>query len=638
MDLDDSCSCNFECKENIDNNKFHLKSCPKSGNTDLQMRRKINAEIRLSGLQRKRRKTKKRSTQNDRKHKQTHHDSESDCLGDSEKSDSDDDTSGIASHAVDLKVTRKLLVKTRQNLAEEQLENNSKGQLVCLTCLKRFSNIQNLKRHLRLHLKRDSNVPDFESDSEDCDNTSKKFNCDFCPEKFENKSGFLIHEKTHISQALSCYLCRKTYSDRYSLRYHLRTHGIGQQIRCELCGKNFTKQSRLQSHIDSFHKNIRNFQCTHCDKAFKAKLHLENHFLQHSGERPHKCDECGDTFRHKLSLVTHLRVHDDTRPYVCDTCGKAFRDSSTLKAHSRVHTGDKPYKCNLCDKSFTQRAGLNYHKSVHSGSKPHKCNLCEYATAKRASLQSHIQTMHKKSQVSAPVAMSSPTKTIEIKCVERTPSSPPLPSPPSQQGDAVFTGNHNLDKQNTFPEALSTSLPSFNILRSYDSPSLHDPLVQDNASPSPESGGASEDRQSPYGGHSDSISPPLTPPIQDYQDHSHSFSYHPSYRQHSYSFSSAGPLNYSTNQSFCKDYSEHPHSLHPSFCQVNGRDTTRKSFTEYQNYYGVQPYGPLHFYHQKVEQIRHMGEHQGEEGKGKEMSGEFYNRRGMGEEHLFNNY
>ena len=168
---------------------------------------------------------------------------------------------------------------------------------------------------------------------------SKKFLCDFCPEKFDNKSAFQVHEKLHSSAELVCYVCEKKYLDRYSLRYHLRTHGIGLQIRCELCGKNFTKQSRLQSHIDSIHKDIRKFSCPHCDKAFKAKPHLENHLLQHTGGRPWQCKECGDSFRHKLSMISHMRTHSDCRPYVCDTCGKSFRDNSTLKAHSRVHSG-----------------------------------------------------------------------------------------------------------------------------------------------------------------------------------------------------------------------------------------------------------------------------------------------------------
>merc|ERR1719186_524890 len=161
--------------------------------------RKNAAKMRPSGCHRKKRKVKRRpkqSAKNQRNLITTNYESQSECFGDSEMSDSDDDSVN-ASHAADLKVTRKMFAKTRQSLAEEQLENNSKGELVCLTCHNRFSNIQNLRRHLRLHLKRDSNIPEFDSDSENCDNNSKRFLCDFRPEKFENKSAFLVHEKTH---------------------------------------------------------------------------------------------------------------------------------------------------------------------------------------------------------------------------------------------------------------------------------------------------------------------------------------------------------------------------------------------------------------------------------------------------------
>ena len=65
------------------------------------------------------------------------------CLGDSEKSDSDSDDRSEGEPEV--KVSRKQRAKTRHSLAEDQLENNRKGELVCLTCLKKFSNIQNLR-------------------------------------------------------------------------------------------------------------------------------------------------------------------------------------------------------------------------------------------------------------------------------------------------------------------------------------------------------------------------------------------------------------------------------------------------------------------------------------------------------------
>lgn len=446
---------------------------------------------------------------------------EDECPGDSEESDSDteearENNNNKAEAAVSV---RRQCAKTRTTLAENQLENNERGELVCLTCLKQFSNVQNLRRHLRLHLQRDSNIAELDSDG--CDQADKageekKFQCDFCPEKFHNKSAFQIHEKTHNSQELVCFMCEKKYLDRYSLRYHLRTHGIGLQIRCELCGKNFTKQSRLQAHINSIHKNIRNFQCQHCDKAFKAKIHLDNHMLQHSGDRPFECGQCGERFRHKLSLISHARIHSDSRPFVCDTCGKAFRDNSTLKAHTRVHSGEKPYKCNLCDKSFTQRAGLNYHKAVHAGEKPHKCGQCDYATAKKASLSYHVKTMHKAGD-KKPEEIKTDKSVVMVSCTEAR-ACPAMLSPPAQQGDALFAGSHNSHEQNKYEESgLSNSLPSFNILKSYDSSSLQEAIVCEPRT-GPGSEAINEDRFSPYESHSDpSLSPPLTPPIQEFQ-------------------------------------------------------------------------------------------------------------------------
>ena len=65
-----------------------------------------------------------------------------DCPGDMEESDDDGDQLPIRKFEVS---TRRLCSETRQSLAEDQLQNNKKGQLVCLTCLKQFSNIQNLR-------------------------------------------------------------------------------------------------------------------------------------------------------------------------------------------------------------------------------------------------------------------------------------------------------------------------------------------------------------------------------------------------------------------------------------------------------------------------------------------------------------
>ena len=141
-----------------------------------------------------------------------------------------------------------------------------------------------------LHISRDSIKPDFEMDANDSNRLDVddemhdgRYLCDWCPAKFENRSAARIHESTHRGQEPKCYVCSKRYADRYSLRYHHRTHGIGRQIRCEHCNKAFSKPSRLAAHVRSHHKNIRDFACPSCDKAFKTRVHLTNHYRQHSG-------------------------------------------------------------------------------------------------------------------------------------------------------------------------------------------------------------------------------------------------------------------------------------------------------------------------------------------------------------------
>ena len=388
----------------------------------------------------------------------------SDCPGDSESSDSDagESLTSRPKKVASKKRTVSITVRDRLSLAEKQLDNNETEGLICLTCLKRFSNCQNLRRHLRLHIARDSVTPDIAkaaaggslNGGDDDDDFDGRYFCDWCPARFDNRSAARVHENTHKGQATKCYVCDKSYADRYSLRYHLRTHGIGRQIRCEYCNKSFSKPSRLEAHIRAQHDNIRDFDCLQCGKKFKSREHLRNHLTRHSGERPFACDVCSDRFRHKTSLLTHMRSHQGSRPYCCETCGKTFREPSTLKAHHRVHSGDKPYRCNLCDKSFTQRAGLNYHK------------------------KSHDVTSDK---LAVSTATLLPT---------------PLPSPPVQSGDAVFQ---------------MSPLPSFDHLKSI-SPSSS-PSSSSSSSCSSDAFSYSMDKQVVTSSnlHRD-VTPPQTPP------------------------------------------------------------------------------------------------------------------------------
>ena len=83
------------------------------------------------------------------------------------------------------------------------------------------------------------------------------------------------------------------------------------------------------------HKNLRQFKCGHCPKAFNSKS----------------------------SLVKHERTHgpgDDK--YKCHICEKVLSTSSALKRHVRIHTDSKPFQCSKCQRSFRQQDKVNRHE------------------------------------------------------------------------------------------------------------------------------------------------------------------------------------------------------------------------------------------------------------------------------------
>lgn len=93
------------------------------------------------------------------------------------------------------------------------------------------------------------------------------------------------------------------------------------------------------------------FVCGTCGKPLKMKDALQQHLLNHTGDKEHKLGNCGD------------KVHN------CKACGKSFRYKSTLEIHAPIHMEDKPnndethqlYTCGTCGKSFIYATHLVEH-------------------------------------------------------------------------------------------------------------------------------------------------------------------------------------------------------------------------------------------------------------------------------------
>eukprot|EP00095_Tigriopus_kingsejongensis_P006997 snap_masked-scaffold430_size173499-processed-gene-0.5 protein:Tk06997 transcript:snap_masked-scaffold430_size173499-processed-gene-0.5-mRNA-1 annotation:"zinc finger" len=82
------------------------------------------------------------------------------------------------------------------------------------------------------------------------------------------------------------------------------------------------------------------------------------------------CSLCGHTLTGLTAYNRHQMTHSGSRPFPCDICGKSFTQNQRLTVHQRGHTGERPYLCSLCGKTFTESCKLKRHLGkVHKANK-----------------------------------------------------------------------------------------------------------------------------------------------------------------------------------------------------------------------------------------------------------------------------
>ena len=112
------------------------------------------------------------------------------------------------------------------------------------------------------------------------------------------------------------------------------------------------------------------FKCDKCDKIFRTKKCLRQHFYnlhpkpQQLGQ--FECDMCDEVFSTSIRLYHHKKGVHPKYLHKCGTCGKAFKSGSNLNRHKLIHTGEKPFACGICGKGFTQKGNMKSHQKMHA--------------------------------------------------------------------------------------------------------------------------------------------------------------------------------------------------------------------------------------------------------------------------------
>jgi len=233
--------------------------------------------------------------------------------------------------------------------------------------------------------------------------------CDIC-KKLVKKLYFGRHYEMHQTEGITykCELCEAEFKHKASLETHRKAHNEKREKNnaCDLCEKKFHTKGQLKAHINSVHKQIKDFKCAHCDKRFSTSNNLKKHTsIIHNNER-HICDECGASYSSKVLLRHHINgVHKNVFQFSCTLCPAKFNRKNLLQLHMNKHTGLKPYTCTTCGKGFGRPNILKDHEITHlpeeQRNKYFGCKICGKTMAGNGSLWNHYKMVHKDIDIKA---------------------------------------------------------------------------------------------------------------------------------------------------------------------------------------------------------------------------------------------
>jgi len=321
------------------------------------------------------------------------------------------------------------------NNALEKIANNAENNqttLWCKKCSKKYTNVDEFKQHMQLHVK--VTCPECGKPVKDFDrlkqhiqekhtkNRDPKFICPECGKGYHSATRMNAHIYTHTqkpeSEEFACTICRKVCKNSAGLTLHMRKHtkdlepennayepdkatdeaqvstGYRVKKRPNYCER---EDDDDDDNLDDDDDNDTKFPCQKCDKICTSSAGLKNHMHKHimdlepesdayesddedNSDLRFKCKKCKRRFEKANGLALHIRAHkrkEQLKKYAAEDCDDDDNDDddennddddSSKKIGKKSHDSKK-LKCITCKRFLSTRQCFLRHINSHVSSK-----------------------------------------------------------------------------------------------------------------------------------------------------------------------------------------------------------------------------------------------------------------------------
>ena len=152
--------------------------------------------------------------------------------------------------------------------------------------------------------------------------------CNECMKVFSSISKLNRHLKEQHANEQSvfpCRSCEKVFRRKEHLKRHERGHHLGDKVQCPLCSSRFVENCKLMKHLLEKHEV---YKCSRCSAVLKTR-DPQTHVCEAGfafPEASYKCKFCDRSYKRKGYLVKHIeQLHSKTSNNFSDVVAELQR-------------------------------------------------------------------------------------------------------------------------------------------------------------------------------------------------------------------------------------------------------------------------------------------------------------------------